>query len=475
MKMYSLIAGALTLAITIGLTMFAADPALASSGAEFTTAMGFAGALGAAGLGRAAMTTAERAAGRFLRAPDHDASTAAGAPEKKSVAQLAAETKADFDKRIDAIKAVAEKALTEAEKGVKLSDDEKDQIDEALTGFNETKARLADLEQKLERDNGRGEDNLTAGERFVQNEEFKAFASQTRPRGRVQVEVKDISSLTTNAAGSVGTLVQPQRAAPVQLPQRRMTIRALLAPGTTNSNTIEYDREVGFTNSAAPVAEGALKPQSEIQYEEQTATVRTIAHWMRASVQILDDAAGLSSIIDNRLRYGLAYVEEQQLLNGSGTGSNLEGLVTAATAFAAPGSLVADQLIDTIRLGMLQVALAEYPANGIVLNPIDWTFIEMLKDANENYLIGNPRGTLSPTLWGLPVVATQAMTEDKFLVGAFDLAAQIFDRQNATVEASTEDQDNFVKNKVTIRAEERLALAIYRPEALVYGDLGRVA
>ena len=67
------------------------------------------------------------------------------------------------------------------------------------------------------------------------------------------------------------------------------------------------------------------------------------------------------------------------------------------------------------------------------------------------------------------------MTVDKFLIGAFDLAAQIFDRQDATVEVSTEDADNFQKNKVTIRAEERLALAVYRPEALVYGDLGRVA
>ena len=149
--------------------------------------------------------------------------------------------------------------------------------------------------------------------------------------------------------------------------------------------------------------------------------------------------------------------------------------MTAATAFAAPGGLVAGQMIDTVRLGMLQVALAEYPPNGVVLNPIDWAYIEMLKDGEGRYLIGNPQGTLSPSLWGLPVVPTQAMGVDKFLVGAFDLAAQIFDRQDATVEVSTEDQDNFVKNKVTIRAEERLALAIYREEALVYGDLGRVA
>lgn len=392
----------------------------------------------------------------------------------KSVAELAAETKAEFSKQLSDVQEKAEKALAEAEKGVKLSTEDKDAIDNALTEFNGTKARLEDIEQKLARDTGRGEDRMTAGERFVANEDFKSFAGQSRPKGRVTVDVKDITSLTTDAAGSVGHLVPDQRVQRVDLPQRRMTIRALLASGTMDGASIEYEREVGFTNNAAPVAEGATKPQSEIQYELQTATARTIAHWMRASVQILDDAAALRSIIDQRLRYGLAYVEEAQLLNGSGTGQNLEGLVTAATAFAAPGGLTASQLIDTIRLGILQVSLAEFPANGIVLNPIDWAYIEMLKDTQGRYLVGNPQGSISPQLWNLPVVATQGMTEDKFLVGAFDLAAQLFDRQNATVEVSTEDGDNFKENMVTIRAEERVALAIYRPEALVYGDLGRV-
>ena len=395
--------------------------------------------------------------------------------QKKTAAELAAETKAAFEKSHDAIKEIAEKALAEAEKGVKLSAEEKEKIDAGLTELHETKGRLEDLEQKLARDNGRGEDHMTAGDRFVQDEEFKSFAAQSRPKGRVSVEVKDITSLTTDAAGSVGDLVQTQRVGNIPLPQRRMTIRALLASGTMSGNSLEYEREVGFTNNAAPVAEGATKPQSEIQYTLETATARTIAHWMRASVQILDDAPALRSIIDQRLRYGLAYIEEQQLLNGSGTGQNLEGLITAATAYAAPGGLVADQMIDTIRLGILQVALAEFPANGIVLNPIDWAYIEMLKDGDGKYLLGNPQGTLTPTLWSLPVVPTQAITVDKFLIGAFDLAAQIFDRQNATVEVSTEDGDNFKENMVTIRAEERLALAIYRPEALVYGDLGRVA
>lgn len=396
--------------------------------------------------------------------------------EVKTAAELAAETKAAVDKAVSDVKALADEALGKAKANEELSAGFKEQLDEAMLKANEAKGSLAELEQKLARGGADEQRQMSAGERFTSAEEFKAFAGEQRPRGRVIVDVKDISSLTTDAAGSVGTLIETDRSpAPVMQPQRRMTIRALLAPGSTSSNTIEYDKETGFTNNAAPVAEGALKPQSEIQFEDATAPVRTIAHWMRASVQVLADAPALRSIIDQRLRYGLSYVEEQQILNGDGTGQNLSGLVTEATAYSAAFTPASATAIDTLRLAALQVTLAEYGATGFVLNPTDWARIELTKDTQGRYIVGNPQGNLSPTLWGLPVVPTQAMGVDKFLTGAFNMGAQIFDRQNATVEVSTEDQDNFVKNKVTIRAEERLALAIYRPEAFVYGDLGFVA
>jgi HK97 family phage major capsid protein len=128
------------------------------------------------------------------------------------------------------------------------------------------------------------------------------------------------------------------------------------------------------------------------------------------------------------------------------------------------------QRFDVIRFAILQAALAELPPSGIVLHPTDWALIELTKDENGRYIIGNPAGEAQPRLWGLPVVPTQAMGLDKFLVGAFSTAAQIFDRQTARVEMSTEDSDNFRKNLVTIRAEERLGLAVYRPEAFIKGD-----
>ncbi|WP_404993074.1 phage major capsid protein [Cupriavidus pauculus] len=246
--------------------------------------------------------------------------------------------------------------------------------------------------------------------------------------------------------------------------------------GRQFENTLEYVKETGFTNNAGMVAEGAKKPESSIKFDLVNTSAKVIAHFVKASRQILSDASQLASIIDGRLRYGLAFKEEQQLLNGDGTGQNLLGIIPQASAFAAPFDPAGTETnIDNIRLAMLQAFLAEYPATGHVMNPIDWARIELLKDTTGRYIIGNPQGSIGATLWNLPVVETQAIPVDKFLTGAFKLGAQVFDRWLARVEVATENEDDFVKNMVTILAEERLALAVYRPEAFIYGDFGNMA
>jgi HK97 family phage major capsid protein len=251
-------------------------------------------------------------------------------------------------------------------------------------------------------------------------------------------------------------------------PNRTLTIRDLLAPGQTSSSSVEYVKETGFTNNARSVSEGTTKPQSELTFNLSTSPVRTLAHIFRASRQIMDDAVGLASYINARGTYGLKYVEETQLLNGNGSGVNIDGIVPQATDYAP--AFTGSTNIDTLRLALLQVILAEYPATGFVLNPTDWAKIELEKDSQGRYLVGNALSPIGPSIWGLPVVQTQAMASGDFLTGAFNMAAQIFDRMGVEVLLSTEDQDNVVKNMITIRVEERLALAVYRPEAFVSGS-----
>lgn len=377
----------------------------------------------------------------------------------------------------DQLKAHAERAA----KDQQISADARKQVDELLLKQGELQANLQHVQQviaKLE-GNGAGADvqHQSLGARFIQADNVKAFLAQTSPRGRVDMPVNAaITSLTTDEDGSAGDLVTTTRLPGVlALPQRRLTVRDLIAPGRMDGNALEYVKETGFTNNAAPVAEGAKKPESSIKFDLVSTTAKVIAHYVKASRQILSDASQLASLIDQRLRYGLAFKEEQQLLNGDGTGQNLLGIIPQASAFAAPFTPAAAATeIDNIRLALLQAELAEYPSTGIVMNPIDWTRIELTKDTTGRYIIGNPQGAIAPTLWNRPVVATQAIEADKFLAGAFQLGAQVFDRWLARVEVATENEDDFIKNMVTVLAEERLALAVYRPEAFIFGDFGNV-
>ncbi|CAH0141872.1 hypothetical protein SRABI05_00316 [Agrobacterium fabrum] len=354
----------------------------------------------------------------------------------------------------------------------------KEKTDKALSELGDVTTRLSDMEKRAARENESGEnEQKSLGDLVIDSSEFKAGMLTGASRGSIRVKADRAaitSANTTVGAGrSQGTSLVPGARVPgiFGLPERQLTIRDLVLPGQTASSSIEYVKETGYTNNAAPVAETTAKPYSDLTFDMTSAPVRTIAHLFKASRQILDDAPALRSYIDGRARYGLRFAEENQLLNGSGTGQNIHGLVPQATAFN-PAFAAADETgIDRLRLAVLQVVLAEYPATAFVLNPIDWAKIELTKDAGGNYIIGNPQGSLTPTLWNLPVVSTQAMAAGEFLTGAFSFAAQIFDRMEIEVLLSSENVDDFEKNMFTIRAEERLAFAVYRPESFVTGDV----
>lgn len=398
--------------------------------------------------------------------------------DEKTAEQLAGEVKAAFQQSLDKVKEIAETALGDAKKSGEVANSVKEQADEALLKMNALNEQLAQLEQRVAEGAGGGEERAKSfGEQFAEDEKVKAFLAQANPRGRIDFQAKaTLTSLTTDAAGSVGDAIRNTRLPGIlEMPQRRMTVRDMISPGQMDGSTLEYVQETGFTNNAGMVAEGAAKPSSDIKLDLKTTSAKVIAHWMKASRQVLSDIPQLRSIIDQRLLYGLAFKEEGQLLNGDGSGQNLLGIIPQATAYSAPITLTGGTSIDQMRLAMLQAALAEYPATGHVMHPTDWAWIETLKDAGGNYIIGNPQGTIAPTLWGLPVVTTQAIAVDKFLTGAFKLGAQVFDRWQARVEVATENEDDFIKNLVTVLAEERLALAVYRPEAFIYGDFGRVS
>lgn len=367
----------------------------------------------------------------------------------------------------DQLKAHAERATADGQ----VMAQHKDTVDQLLAKQSELQAEVQAMAQTVDKI-GRGNEALagarmSVGEAFTSAQGFEAFAA--KGKGSFTAPVK---AAITSGGSSAGSLIQPDRIGMVNPVDQRLFLRDLLNWGRTTSNAIEYVQELLFTNSAAPVGELATKPESDITFEMKSAPVATIAHWIKASKQVLADAPMLQAYINGRLMYGLKLKEEQQLLKGSGVGLNLNGIYTQATAYANPGVTVqAETPIDRLRLAMLQVALSEFDTDGIVLNPIDWAGIELTKTTDNAYLFASPTGQVAPTLWGRPVVATQAMTAKDFLVGAFRMGAQGWDREDANIEVSTEDGSNFVQNAVTIRCEERVGLSVFRPKAFCKGSL----
>ncbi len=335
--------------------------------------------------------------------------------------------------------------------------------------------RVAEMEKKLTSGMESDGTELSIGEQFVKSDGFQALAEGRQSRARINIKTAIIN---TQPASTSQPLVQGDRLAGIVTTANRILhMRDLIPVGRTSSNLIEFAKENVFTNNAGPTISGSpeqvenvTKPESAITFTLATEPVRTLAHFIPASTQVLSDSPMLESYINSRLMYGLKLKEDTQILLGTGINGQLQGLYTNRTAYSKTSPLSYTTKLDVLRDAIRQVQTSEYMPTGIVLNPTDWAAIELAKGSDLRYLWANPQSAASPVLWGLPVVVTNSITAGTFLVGAFDMAAQLWDRQDATVEMSLEDSTNFQKNMVTIRCEERLAVTIYRATALVGGS-----
>lgn len=338
--------------------------------------------------------------------------------------------------------------------------------------------RLIEMEVKANRPPfGGGEEIKSYGRQFIDSEEYKdMIAKKANTSNPVQVKSFFQTKATlTSAVGSAGVLVTPTDAGLLMPIQQDLRIRDLLNVTGTTSNAIEYIRETGFTNAAAPAAETTAKPESGITFAVETAAVRTIAHWLPATNQILADAPQLESYINNRLMYGLEIEEESQLLYGTGTGEDLRGIMVTTGVQDQGLRPTADTYIDHIRRALTKTILAGLPATGVILHPTAWETIELSKGTDGHYIWLSIGEGNTARLFRVPVVQSVALaTANDFLVGAFGLGAQIWDREDAAIEVAKEHSDFFTRNMVAIRCEERLALTVYRPEAFVKGTFATV-
>lgn len=318
----------------------------------------------------------------------------------------------------------------------------------------------------------------SVGNRLVDTAEFKTWAaSDQRGKFRLQLAVKGrlemrAAGVPITEAGS-GYPILPVRVGAFGPPFLPLRMRDLLnVVPITNTNAIEYVQEAWNLLADYQVAEGDLKAQSDVAYTDKTVMVRNIAHYVKVSRQMLADAPYFASTVDGQLLYGVARKEDHEILHGDNAAGHLWGILPQATAL--PATTIAGILYsaDQVAAAIAYLVSIGFAPTAIVLNPLDWASMQIAKTAQGVYILGGPPAANAPaTLWGLPVVTTGEMTAGTFLVGAFPPNATLYDREAATVEIAYENEDDFIRNMVTMRCEERIALAVFRPQAFVTGSV----
>jgi HK97 family phage major capsid protein len=357
-----------------------------------------------------------------------------------------------------------------------------ERLDTIKSDMDRMDGRIIEMEKAAQRQFAGAQVSKSYGQQFIESAQYKGARSNGTDAFRVE---KTLSGL----AASAGALVRPDRRTDVVVNAERPSfIRELLQSIPTQSNAVEVMRENVFTNNAAVQApssastaigagEWQTKGQSNITYQLVTVPVRTMAHWVPASRQVLSDAPMLQRLIDAKLMYGLNLLSDSQLLFGDGTNQNLTGLMVDSgvetVGQIAAGTTTAQRpgaMLDHIRAAITRCQTFDYyNINGIVLNPVDWATLETAKGTDGHYIwVTVPNGGES-RLWRVPVIVSNAMTANNFLLGDWTMGATIYDREQMDIRVSESHSDYFVKNGVAILAEERYGFGIELPKAFCKG------
>ena len=304
--------------------------------------------------------------------------------------------------------------------------------------------------------------------------DLKEFKMNKKGFGAIELQAKAVGNLSslTNTVGSF--FVQPTVVPGVIIkPYEQTHMRDLLPVGQTTSNVVRYVRDNGGQGGPAMTAEGTTKPQIDRNLQILDAFVRKIATYFRVPEEMIEDIPYLQSFLSQIGIEEVMVVEDAQILYGDGTGQNLSGLFTNAVQFSSGTSKVlAPNNFDALLAARKQGRVAKYNIGFAMVSPSDYYDMIEKKDTTNNYLfMGGGNGvdlTGGLTFRGLKVVEHTAIAPGDFLV--FDQSkAAIFDREGTTVRFYDQDQDNAIKNLITIVIEKRLALPIYQPNAFIKG------
>ncbi len=361
------------------------------------------------------------------------------------------------------------------------------------TWREETKSTIAALQTQLdavdkkltERQTATAPNIKSLAQVFEENDDVKRLLRDGKGTAHVKLMRKDCPELfdriehkTTITSSAVGTatsgVLQIDRIPGITLEARQvLTIRDLLPARPTTMQVIDFVKVNTPMSIASPQTEGAAKAENAVTFTSVSEKVQTIATWIPASRQVLDDMTELAGFINSTLPYYVNLEEEMQLLSGTGSGTDLHGLIPQATSFNTGllSNTAGWNTIDIVGRAIEQITAAkEVQPTFVVLHPNDWWNMRLTKDGFGRYILGDPQQMVRQTVFGLDVVPTTTIASGTFLVGSGQSqCVELRDRMEMQVDISTEHSTYFTQNLVAIRAEKRMALIVKRPASYITG------
>ena len=365
----------------------------------------------------------------------------------------------------------ARKNLAETKAAVEAGEKTADDLNEAIKAVETAQKNLeaaesaekmmksfGTIDKKSENEEDKKSTPRTLGDNFV---EFIKNAKVGKKFNVVApVYIKAATDTQTSPSGAVDFATTFDRNV-VEAARVPLAVRALFGAETISGSTLVYLVEGAIQGAPAVTAEGAKKPQVHFaDPTPKTVSLKKIACFIRESDEYINDYPFLASAINGRLLYELGLVEQNTLVTDLLATSGIQSDAVSWTA-----SSTATDIADLILDAAMDVQNASgFDADAIMINPADWYSLRVAKDGEDRYYGGGFFGAQNiPNLWGIPVCVTPAITAGKIMVGAFKTCGSVVQNGGVGVEATNTNEDDFVKNLMTIRAEERLALAVRRP------------
>lgn len=388
------------------------------------------------------------------------------------------------EQRETALKAardVAEKARTE---GRVMTEDEQTEVKQHLATADDLGARIKQAEESDAlmqkaftvppgQAAGGGAQPQGVEAKLLADPAYKSAALSAAARTRFSLRSPEFDAKDFSTGGPSGGLVQTQYGRVVPDALRRPTVADLLSSGTLSATTLTYYVQGPTTGGFAPTAELGQKPVIDFAFTPRVETLTKIAGITKMSDESFQDVPYLTSVIEGQMMLRLTLAEEDQLLNGDGTGINMTGILNRS-GILTETSTGPDDNLDAIFRAMTAVEdTTQLAVDAVVVNPLDYQDMRLSRDANEQYFGGGPfTGAygnngfqLGPGIWGQRTVVTSAIAQGTALVGAFAIGGQVLRKGGVSVEMTNSDDVDFQHNRVALRVEERVLLAVYQPSA----------